>query len=530
MDYWETQKRYNRLLAQETALQTFKTKARFSACLIYPNTYFVGMSNLGFHAVFNIINSHPDFYCERAFLPEAKDEPLHKKGPQKLYSLEELRLLSDFDIMVFSISYELDYFNVLKMLYYGGIPLKSGQRNQNHPLIIAGGAAVTLNPQPIADFTDCFVIGEGENTINELLDLYSQCNGKENFLKNLSFKNHFYVPKYFKDDKKITRHYIDKITNPASNCLLTKNTEFKNTFLVELTRGCPYSCNFCVVGNRFAPYRHAEFEGLAKIIKPAREVTNKIGLISSSIADYPRLKELADLIYEYDFTVSFSSLRSDRINEHLLKILVKSEQKTLTFAPEAVSAKLKKIINKNISEKNIYDSLDLCLKHNIKNFKLYFMLGLPKEAEEDAFEIINFLKRISAHLYEKDKTAKIKASVSQFIPKPFTPFQWQTFENENFYNYKLKLIKNSLADLKNAQIGAESPKNAYISNLLSRGGKNIGEFIEKNFLDFNYNNFYDQTKNLKFNLTAFNQILPWDFMQTNEEKERLWLAGKKILK
>lgn len=533
MDSWGIQEKYKKIIKNETRLHDFKKQADFSSVLIYPNTYFVGMSNLGFQAVYRHINSHPNFTCERAFLPEQDEELYYKNGPKKLSSLENYRPLSEFNIIAFSISYEIDYLNLLKILHYAGIPLRSKDRDNSHPLIIAGGAAVTLNPQPIADFIDLFIIGEEENILNKLLDAYSSFNDKESLLKHLSTIESFYAPKYFDENKKIKRNYIERLTSGTNSIFLTNSTEFKNTFLIELTRGCPYNCSFCVVGNCFNPYRAVNIEIIKEQLLFAKKFTNRAGLISSSISNYQYLPELADIIEENNIKVSFSSMRADKMDENVLKILLKSEQKTLTIAPETVSKKLKKIINKNISEKEIFNSVEMGLKRNIKNFKLYFMLGLPRENEVDINETLDFIKNLSSYLYKLNNTAKIKLSVSKFIPKPFTPLQWEMFEGEETYSHKAKLLKSGIAKLKNVQSNFESEKNAYISEIISRGDKDIGQALEGNFLDFDYKNFFNQTRELSFGLKYkgnFDYVLPWEKLQELSLKENLWKIKENLFK
>ncbi|MFH1454117.1 MAG: radical SAM protein [Armatimonadota bacterium] len=529
MDAWKIEEKYKKIIKKETALYEIKKNADLSAVLIYPNTYYVGMSNLGFQTVFSIINSSPNFNCERAFLPDSKDEQIYKQGTQKYYSMESARLISDFDMVIFSVSYEVDYLNVLKMLHYSGIPLKSEERDEKHPIIIAGGAAVTLNPQPISKFIDLFIIGDGENTVEKMLNVRAESKTKDEFLKNISLMETYYVPKYYSNDKKIIRNCIKKIKNPAHSIFLSPDTEFKNTFLVEATRGCPYKCSFCVVGNCFNPFRYADISGMEKIIKYGRRFTDRIGIISSSVNSYPYIKELIHILDETGFKVSFSSLRADLLDEDLLKLLLKSSQRTLTIAPETISGKLRKIINKNIDEEDIYNAFDLCIKHNLRNYKLYFMLGLPSEDEADIEEMIAFLKKLSSYLYERSPVSKIKVSVSKFIPKPFTPLQWERTESEDIYNHKIQIIKEALKKINNIELNFESGKIAYISSLLSRGDSDIADALCNNFLDFKYRRFFEETKNLDFESKfngKYNEILPWGFLCDKDLKEKLWAKEK----
>lgn len=533
MNSWEIQKKHKKIMKNELCLYNFKKQADFSAVLVYPNTYFVGMSNLGFQAIYQQINLHPDFICERAFLPEGEEELFYKNGPKKLSSLENYRRLSEFNIIAFSISYEIDYINMLKVLYYAGIPLESSERDASYPLIIAGGAAATLNPQPIADFADLFIIGEAENLINKLLDVFPHFDNKENLLKHLNTVESFYAPKYFEKNRKIKRNFAEKLDFNTNSVFLTNDTEFKNTFLIELTRGCPYECSFCVVGNCFDPYRVCNIEKIKEQINFAKKFTHKIGLISSSISNYPYLPQLAEEIENNKIKVSFSSMRADKIDENILKILLNSDQKTLTFAPETASAKLKKIINKDITEQNIYKSLDMCLKSGIKSYKFYFMLGLPHETEEDVLEIATLVKNISGYIHKKNNMAKIKLSISKFIPKPFTPLQWEKFEEDKVYSDKIKLLKSNISTIKNMHINFESEKNALISEILSRGDIDICPAFKENFLQFNYKNFIAMAENSLFDIkykADFEEILPWEFLQESKLKEKLWKIKEDLLK
>lgn len=533
MDMWKIQEKYKKIIKNEKNLCDFKKQAGRSCVIVYPNTYFVGMSNLGFQTIYSVINSHPDFTCDRAFLPEEEEELFYKHGPKKLSSLETFKPLSDFDIIVFSVSYEVDFLNILKILHYAGIPLRAGERDSSHPVVLAGGAAVTLNPAPMAQFMDAFIIGEGEDITGKLLDIYSCGDGKNGFLKQLSKIDCCYVPKYYDKNKKITRNYIKNLDFGTHSAFLTNLTEFKNTFLVEMTRGCPYRCGFCVVGGCLGPYRHRNMDVIKEQINFSKKFTDRVGLISASISDYPQLEELIDLLEKTNSKISFSSMRIDKADERILKILLKSEQKTATFAPETVSGKLKKIINKDITEQDIYNSADLCLKHNIKNFKLYFMLGLPSEDEDDVMNIAEFLKHLSSYIYEKDRSSKIKASISRFIPKPFTPLQWEKFEDGKIYAHKIELIKSRLKQLKNLQINFESGKTSFVSNLLSRGSSGLADILEKCFLSANYAEFANNAQGLDYNAKykgTFNEILPWDFMQSEKTKEGLWKTRENLFK
>ena len=483
-----------------------KNKSLIKLALVYPNTYETGMSNLGFQKVYSLINELDNVMCERVFLPTFKSKSnktkSNKTKSNKIISCETGTNLIKFDIIAFSVSFENDYFNLALMLKNAGIPLKSFNRNKSHPLIIAGGIACFLNPEPIAYFIDCFLLGEAEFLIKEFFDIYDLKISKHENKKKLTKKiKGIYVPDFYKSKytekgrfagtfpikkyapKKIVKRYIKDLSKTKTvTKIFTSKTVFKNTFLIEIGRGCPHGCRFCSAGFIYRPVRFYSKDIIISAINDSEKFTKKIGLVSAAVSDHPKINEICSHAIQNNHIISFSSFRLDALTNDLLKTIKNSGSKSVAIAPEAGSKRMQKIINKKITEKQILDAVKNLVNSGIINIKLYFMIGLPFETNDDVKEIVFLTEKIKQVFLKQSKNNKkigrITLSINPFIPKPFTPFQYAPMATVSILKKKLNIIKNGLKKNPDIKIKCESFKIAKINALLSRGDRKTSDIIE----------------------------------------------------
>lgn len=541
-----------RLLEQETNLLSPSFgKKPYSVILAYPNTYKIGMSNLGFQSVYALINQEKELECQRVFLPEKEDGEEYKRTNTPLFSLETQTPLEYFDILAFSLSFELDYLNMLKMMELGKIPFKSQDRGSQHPLVLAGGPCVFFNPEPIAQFVDLFLIGEGEEMLSNVCQQYIEGQkkdlDKEEILLALAQLPGVYVPKFYQpvyenDGKigsikrlaqvpeKIQRQWVKNLDEyQTASVILSPHTQFGDMFLLELSRGCGRQCRFCMAGYSYRPPRCRSLETVWETAKTGLNYRKKLGLVGAAISDYPWIDQLCQRIREEDGEISVSSLRVDSLSMTLLASLVDSGNRTVTIAPEAGSERLRRVINKGVLEEDIKEALKSFNKFGISQVKLYFMLGLPTETEEDLEEMINLAKNIRDGLTIKGKK-KVTLGVSPFVPKPFTPFQWDAMESLADLETKLAYLKKSVQREKNLELSFESPRLALIQALLSRGDRRIGEVLLEAYRQGGaYQSWLKALKKYDLELSFYlyrtremEEVFPWDYLQSGVEKEYLW--------
>jgi radical SAM superfamily enzyme YgiQ (UPF0313 family) len=533
------------LLALEQSFKLYSKKGAVRVCLVYPNTYIAGMSSLGFQTLYRLINEQNTVSCERAFLSETKESGK---------SFECNTKLSNFDIIAFSISFENDYINLVSLLQDAGIPLRSSGRNKFHPLVIAGGISCFLNPEPISLFMDCIFLGEAETYIEQFFDIYKTSNTKEEILRNLAINlSSAYIPSFYnlpKTKQKIIQkaepihsytksdikvNYVpnlDKIYTTTS--ILTKKTTFQNTCLIETGRGCPHGCRFCSAGFIYRPPRFYSKTNISKSIKKGKKLTDKIGFVSAAVSDHPFINEICEETIQLSLQASFSSFRADVLSRNVLSSLGKSSVKTATIAPEAGSQRMRNIINKNISENEILKCTKYLVNSGIINLKLYFLIGLPFEDDDDIHEIVHLIKKIKLVFLQASKKQKkigtITVSINPFIPKPSTPFQWVGFTREKILKQRIKIIKYSLKKIPNVALKVESVKQAKINAFLSRADRNAADIIKTAFK-------FGWTKAFKINQAYIEPIiydtwdtaldLPWDIVNTGLKKKFLIKEFKK---
>jgi radical SAM family uncharacterized protein len=522
---------------------------KHSVCLIYPNTYHVGMSNLGFQTLYRLLNQEEDIVCERAFLPDPDDLADYQQTQTPLLSLESQKPLSHFDLLAFSISFENDFLNILTLLDLGRIPSESHDRRDNDPLIIAGGAAVFLNPEPLSEIVDLFVLGEAEEVIEEFLEVYRGAKGrKDEFLRKSGGIEGIYVPAFYHVTyteegkieameseagfpRRVKRRWVKEIDRfPTRSTLFTPDTEFKEMALVEVNRGCPRGCRFCAACFIYHPFRNRSLQLLESLSRESLLKEKRIGLTGTAVSDYPSLLSLCQDILSEKGGISLASLRIDAVSDPLIKCLKESGDRTATIAPEAGSERLRKLLRKGYHEEEILRAVDILMESGLSQIKGYFMIGLPSETEEDVEAILHLAKRIRHQILStrgKQKEAwRLVLSVNPFIPKPATPFQWEPLEEVGELKRKLKVIHKGLKGERGIRMIHDLPKWAYIQALLSRGDRRVGKIL---MAAHRYQGDWGKAlRETSINPDFFvyrrrdlDEVFPWDFIDHGIPKERL---------
>ncbi len=475
--------------------------------LAYPNVYKTAMSSLGYNILYNHINEREDTWCERIIFPD-------------MNSIESNTPLRHFDIVSFSLQFEEDYFNVLKMLKDAEIPLKRKDRRNNDPLIIAGGPCATANPLPLSDYIDIFIIGEGEFIINEFLDRYLE-NKEKNIEKFLDIPG-VYIPKY---NNKTEIAIIDNMNDAyhITEPVISKSddedyaTVFNNTIMLNVSRGCTRGCRFCMAGYLYRPTRETDYKKLIEIAIKNRENSglNKVTLIGAAVSDYSNLENLIEGLEKEGFQISTPSLRIESISRKTLESLKNSGLKTITLAPESIT-RLRKVMNKDILDETIFTVIKNAVDLNFK-IKLYFLIGIPGETKDDIRELVDYMKKI-ASMHNSIKN--VKFSVNPVIPKPHTPLQWEGFYFKDIKS-KTRFIKK---EMKNYNIKCESPKKSMVQYILSCGNRQVGAIIEKSLTkEVTLKEWKELLPNYKIN-----DSLPWSNIDVGIDERFLRIENNRL--
>ncbi len=534
---------------------------KLSIALAYPHRYYTAMSNLGFQTVHRLFNEQPNTVCQRVFLPDPEDVAEYRRTETPLFSLESQQPVRSFDILAFSISYENDYPHLLQMMELARIPLRNQERTGADPLVMAGGATVLMNPEPLADFVDFFVIGEAEVIAGPLIQVLRegkvQGKPKEELLHELMTIEGIYVPQFYSvtyrpegtieswipretAPPRVKRVWLKNLNSSLTvSSFLTPNTELSGMFLLELSRGCHRRCRFCAGCYTYFPHRVRDGPRLQEMALRASGPGTKVGLVGAAISDYPDLLSLGREVLHSQRPLSFSSLRVDSLTPELADLISDSGQKTITLAPEAGSERMRRIIRKGFTEQEIIHAAEILTDRGIRSFRLYFMIGLPEEKTEDIKGIVDLTKKIRHHIRERSRGKKgaerILLSLNPFVPKPGTPFQWHPFEDVRNLNEKIKMVQRGLRQEKGVSVAADVPKWSYLQTLLSRGDRRVGRLLlAAHGLGGNWPQAYRSVDvNPDFYVyrkRAWEEVFPWDFIDHGINKELLWAEYQQAFK
>ena len=470
---WNEVRKARRRLSREQGTIIKDWGGRLPIALIYPNSYYIGMSNLGLHGIYSLLNSYHQVVCERAFWERDNRD---KKLPS--LCLESQRPLSDFAILAFTISYELDYFNVVQFLKASGIPLYAADRDDRHPIVIAGGPCIIANPMPLSPFFDCLCIGEAEPIIPTIMPIIVEgITGKRsNLLKTLASLPGVYVPQYY-SGKPVARQWARNLDDfPIASTILTPDTELGDLYLIEVERGCNWGCRFCLVNKAFRPMRYRSLDKLIAQAELGLKYRKRLGLVGAAVSDHPQLEELLVKLHQMGAELSISSLRMRPLSRIVLRELAKGGAHTIALAPEAGSQRLRQVIKKGISEDDILEAMDKVAEQGIRLLKLYFMIGLPSETDDDIEEIVNLTLRCKDILDRRQTGCHITLTIAPFVPKAGTPFQWLPMAQPSILNRRLSLLKNKLAP-KGIKLKSESPAWSQVQGVLARGDVKLAEVL-----------------------------------------------------
>ena len=525
----------DRLLSKEKGTVYKDPGGRVSIALVYPNTYHVGMSNLGFQGIYGLLNRMKDAVCERAFLPDREEREEYARTQTELFSMESKKALNRFDIVAFSVSFENDYPNIAEILKLSKIPLYCTDRNAHHPLVVMGGVCAFLNPEPVAAFFDICFIGEADEMLPEFITTYTSSSGKpEVLIKSLAIEGlympAFYTVSYGADGGIATRHaaagapriikkrYLgDLAASGITSSIITPETEFSNMHLIEAMRGCPWNCRFCAAGRIYNPPRRKELPAIEGEIRTALKTTKKVGLIGPSLSDYAHIGDVLN-IPGVDFSIT--SLRASSKSAEIIALM--KGHKSVSIAPEAGTERLRRVINKRITEEDILSTARALFSGGIEILRLYFMVGLPTETREDIEGILDLVKTIRGI----SKRGSITLSVSTFVPKPFTPFQWHPMESPLVVKERFNLLKKSLISVNGVKVFHDVPKYAYMQGLFSMGDRRIAKVLETMLEESDWGKAATASGINKdfylFRKRNVSEHLPWDFIDMGLSKQKLW--------
>ena len=497
MNRKELQQALEALTREEVNRVGCDTKKPHKVALVYPNTYFVGMSNLGLQIIYEEINEREDSVAERVFLPSKKEMEAYERTRTPLMSVESQRYLCDFEVIGIDITFEMDYFHIPWILKAGQVAVRAEHRREHDPIVIGGGPCATFNPEPLADFFDAFIIGEGEGVISEALEIIydARRNGvaRQELLQKLSKIAGIYVPSLYEPvygehgvfagyraEEGVPRRVLRRhapLVRGGETVVATDFTEFGAMYIVEVARGCGRHCRFCMAGYCYRKPRVRPLEILKAGVDRATELGKKVGLMGAAISDYPEIDALVRYIRSKGLRYSCASLRADSLTADVVQGLADSGQQTITIAPEAGSERLRRVINKGITNDDLRHAVTLAAGAGIPHIRLYIMVGLPTETEEDIDAIITMAEEVQAHMETVGCHGRLTLSVNPFIPKPFTPFQWMPMTDKKIVAKRLQRLKKGLRKNRRIEVLVESPKEAYIQGVLARGDRRWSKAI-----------------------------------------------------
>ncbi|MFZ5450313.1 MAG: radical SAM protein [Thermodesulfobacteriota bacterium] len=547
-----------KLLSQEKGAQVREWGARWPVALVYPHIYPVAMGNLGFQVIYHLLNAQPGLVCERAFLPAPQEWEEHHRTGTPLLSLESQRPLSDFAAVAFSLSFEGDYPQVLQILEGARIPLRAADRGPGDPLVLAGGVATFLNPEPLAPLVDAFFLGEGEAgavSFFHFLATADATRDRQDLFRELAqavpgvYVPQGYQPHYAGDGTLAAftpepgypprvrpPHLRELAPYPTHSHLLSPRSEWGEMFLVETGRGCSRGCRFCAAGFIYRPPRERTAEVLNPHILAGLQQSRKVGLVGAAVSDHPEIKDICRKVLDLGGDLGIGSLRADSVDAELFRLLAQGGVRTVALAPEAGSERLRRVLNKGLTQEDLAQAAMALNAGGISRMRLYFMVGLPTETLEDVEEIPRLVKHL-LHRVIKDSRGKkrlgqITLSLSSFVPKPFTPFQWVPFLEVGELKKRLKLVRQGLQGIKEVRVNTDLPKWAYVQALLSRGDRRVGDLL----LAAHRSNWTQASRTSPVNPDFFTlrerdqqELFPWDFIDHGLKKDYLWEEYQRAL-
>ncbi len=516
--------------------------SKVKTVLVFPDVYEIGASNFGLKLLYELINRNENIFCDRAYAPNTDFILELQKYNSFLYAIESKKPLKDFDLVGFSLQYELFYPTILKILELGGIEIFNDNRNNNSPIIIAGGPSA-YNPEPMSKFIDLFMIGDGEDVNIEVFNLYSKLKEenktRDEIIEALSKIEGVYSPKYTDKTKKVNKRVSEiRNDNAPINLIVPNSKSIHDRAIVEIRRGCGRMCRFCQAGHTNLPIREREVDDVRYLVCECIKNTgyDEVSLLSLSSNDYQNieavLENLNEILEKRHISISLPSQRIDKFSVDIAKNINKVRKTTITLAPEAGSERLRRVINKNLTKDQIVDTVLKCYKENFDSFKFYFMIGLPTETYEDLNEMANLLKFIIDEAkkirseYNIKNPLKITISLSIFVPKPFTPFQYASQNDFNTIDEKISYLKNLISKIKGVKLNYHSKKVSQLETCFSRGDSSLCELVYKMYKNGQYlisweeNIDYELINELSgFKLSelatkkySLNEKLPWDFI------------------
>ena len=503
MKAWEYRERARDMLAREVGYVRKPHGGRIRVALAFPNTYYVGMSSLGFQTVYRLFNDLDDVVCERVFLPPKQELQAQLRAGTPLITLESQTPVAEFDVVAASVSFEWDYTNVVTLLRLAGLQPRADSRTARDPLVVIGGAVTFVNPEPLAPFADVIAAGEGELLVPSLVAAMREWPDRGDLLRRLAAERGFYIPSFYdvryaadgriaafepkpgtgapSTVRKAAVKSIDRLDPPATS-IFTPDTEFGSRFLIEVVRGCANLCRFCWAGYNYLPVRAFPADRILDLAKQARAHSGKAGLVSIALCDHPEIERILTGLLDMGYSISPASLRLDDLTEPIVRLLRRSGERSITIAPETGSDRLRRVINKTVTNDEILAATNLIFANDIDNLKLYYMIGLPTETESDLVAIrdltVEMRDIMLTHARTRGRVGRIIGSVNPLIPKPGTTYQWLPMEDPAVTDAKGKRLRQLLSGLDNVYFNIKSERHSYYQALLSLGDRRVAAAIE----------------------------------------------------
>ena len=503
MKSWQQRERAREILSKEVGYVSKPHGGRLRVALAFPNTYFVGMSNLGFQTVYKLFNAENDIVCERVFLPPKTELAAQLASGAPLVTIESQTPVNEFDVFAFSVSFEWDYTNVVTLLRLAGLKPRATARTERDPLVVIGGAVTFVNPEPLAPFADVVAAGEGEALIPSLLSAFKGASDRADLLRRLAADRGFYVPAFY-DVRHATDGTIEQFVprpetgapivvkkaalktteavDPPATTIFTPDTELGSRFLVEIVRGCANLCRFCWAGYNYLPVRAFPKDRILELADRARQHSHRAGLVSIALCDHPEIEEILTRLVDMGYSISPASLRLDDLTPTILELLRRSGERTITVAPETGSDRLRRVINKTVTNDEILKAADMIFASGFDNLKLYFMIGLPTETEDDLIAIRDITMQLREamlrHQRGRGQIGRIVGSVNPLVPKPGTAYQWLPMEDDRSIERKIRQMRTLMSGIDNVYFNIKSERHSFYQALLSLGDRRVAAAIE----------------------------------------------------